>query len=311
MPPLAADPGRPEDRPFGRAALRLEAEGVAVVLGHEARDGVLSGVRARPGAWEPARARVAAAYDRFPSRSLPDAYAALLDGLVGVPLANPPSLERLCRDKLATQRALPDLPFPAVEDDPAAFAPRLAAWGAGFLKPRHGALGRGVRRVVAGDPLPAEIDGDPALLQRAVPAPDGWAGVAVRVLAQRVPDGWIEDVPVVRRHRTDPVVNAARGADVRPLAEVAPDALERCVALATAVAETLARLPDGEGLAEVGVDLVLDRDLRPHPIEVNGRPRGHLEALYAQDPARWARAHVEACCRPLRWLALRFAARSG
>jgi glutathione synthase/RimK-type ligase-like ATP-grasp enzyme len=95
-------------------------------------------------------------------------------------------------------------------------------------------------------------------------------------------------------------VNAARGADVVPLEDAA-----EAVRVALRIADVLAALPDGRDLVEIGVDLVLDPDGRPWPIEVNGRPRGHLEALAASDPARWAAAHVAACARPLRWLASR------
>lgn len=311
VPALPGGPGAPEDRPFGRAALALEAEGVAVVVGHHAGDGVLHGLRARPGRWEPASVRPDAVYDRFPSAGQPEAHRALLAALPGVPVANPPSIDRLCRDKLETERLLlrHGVALPEVEHDPSRFAERLAGWGAGFLKPRYGALGRGVRRVVAGDPLPAEVEGargpEPALLQRAVPPPDGWSGVAARVLVQRTLDGWTTDVPVARRSRTDPVVNAARGAGVASLAEAAPGSLAEAEAVSVAIARVLAALPHGDDLVEIGVDLVLDPAGRPWPVEVNGRPRGHLEALAAIDPERWMDAHVAACARPLRWLAAR------
>ena len=58
--------------------LPARAAGVPVVFGHEARGGRMQGLRARPGRWEPvADAPVAAVYDRFPSRSRADDYAAL------------------------------------------------------------------------------------------------------------------------------------------------------------------------------------------------------------------------------------------
>ena len=55
----------------------------------------------------------------------------------------------LVRTMLAAGIALPP-----VEADPLCFARRLRQWGAGFVKPRFGALGVGVRRVEPGDPLP-------------------------------------------------------------------------------------------------------------------------------------------------------------
>lgn len=295
---------------MGRAALRLGEEGVDAVFGHHAEDGMLVGLRAVPGGWEPARARVVAAYCRYPSQGDPDGYARLLEGL-GVPVHNPVAPTRLCRDKVACQRHLEahGLPQPPIETDPARFAERLETWGAAFLKPRYGAFGRGVRRVRPGDPLPAWGEGavpgvdEPLFLQAAVPPPPGWAGVSVRVLVQRDGDGWIAEAPAARCSRTDPVVNAARGAEVRPAEELAdPEALR---GLALEVARALTRSPDGEGLVELGVDLAVDPQGIPHVLEVNARPRGRLLALAERDP-RWMPAHVEACARPLRWLATRY-----
>ena len=279
-----------------------------MVLGHLAADGRLWGVRAGPDGWRPVAAvRLAAAYDRFPSRSRPEEHRALLVGLRGVPVANPPSQIALCSDKLRIQGLLAPLGMPEVEADPARFAERLARWGTGFLKPRFGALGRGVRRVQPGDRLPARGPGavvgidEPMLLQRAVAPPPGWAGVAVRVLVQRDLDGrWRAAIPVARRHRTDPVVNHARGAQVAPLED--PGRVRR---LAIRAAEILADQADGALLIEVGVDFAVDATGRPWLLEVNGRPRGRLEALATIDPAH-ARAHDAAVVRPLRVLAHRF-----
>ncbi|MBX2802698.1 MAG: hypothetical protein KTR31_33770 [Myxococcales bacterium] len=314
VPPYDGSPGRPEDRPIGRAALMLEAEGLVVVFGHDARDGRLWGARARPGHWEPASAMsVCAAFDRFPSRTRPAAYAELRDGLAGVPLANAPALVELCADKLSCQRALGDLPMPEVQADPAQFETQLREWGAAFLKPRFGAFGRGVQRVVPGDALPAigpgavEGESEPMLLQRALDAPAGWAGVACRVLVQReIGGGFAVRVPVVRRSRSDPVVNAARGAEVVPIQQAFADQADAVAELAHQAAERLGALPGGDLLVEIGVDVVIDGARQPWIIEVNSRPRGRLEALARSDPQRFEQAHVAACAAPIRWLAHRF-----
>jgi glutathione synthase/RimK-type ligase-like ATP-grasp enzyme len=312
------DPERPvpppEARPIGRAALMLRAEGVPVAFGDEVRGGCLTGLMPRPGGWERVEQRpVVALLDRFPSQTRAARFGEIQRGLDGVPLLNVPAFTELCRDKLRCQQVLEQagVPAPPVEADPERFAERLAQWGAGFLKPRFGALGVGVRRVTLGDPLPARLPGvrsdslDPALLQRAVAAPSGWAGVSVRVLAQRAPGGgWEQGEPVVRRSRGDSVVNAARGAEVAAGRDaLASDTRARVRALTARVTEALC---SGPGAIEIGVDLVIDPQGRPHLIEVNSRPRGRMEVLARQDRARFGALHLDACARPLRYLAWRY-----
>jgi glutathione synthase/RimK-type ligase-like ATP-grasp enzyme len=312
VPSDGPPPPPPETLPLGRAALALGAEGVDVVFGDDARDGRVGGLVARAGGWEPvARRVVAAAWDRFPGQSRAAAWAVLLEALGDVPVANPPGFDDLCRDKLACQRALEGHGFPEVVDDPTTFAERLASYRAGFLKPRYGSFGRGVRRVVPGDPLPEAIVGltgalEPSLLQQAVPPPPGYAGVAIRVMVQRDATGrWWAAEPVARWSVDDPVVNAARGANVSPLRERFPNAVGAAVEDSLAIAHTLANRPDGDQVVELGVDLVLDPDHRVHPVEVNGKPRGRLEHLARSDRS-WQEAHDALARGPLRWLAARF-----
>jgi glutathione synthase/RimK-type ligase-like ATP-grasp enzyme len=308
VPALADSPAPPESLPLGRAALALAADGIDVLFGSVARDGEILGSRAVPGGWQPAQAPVGVAYDRFPSQSQSERHRALLHGLAGVPVANPPWVVLCCRDKLATQQHLTaaGLEMPAVEADPSRFEERLAEWGAAFLKPRHGAFGRGVRRVTAGDPLPATVTGtvagDQALLQRAVLPPSGFAGQCARVLVQREAEDWVAGVPVLRQSRQDPVVNGARGAEVVELEAVSPELAAEVIALALTIARTFAHEPMA---IELGVDLVIDAQGRPWPIEVNGTPRGRLATLAAASPGRWSGAHLRECCRPFRYLAQR------
>jgi len=304
----------PEARPVGRAALMLRAEGIGVVFGDELVAGRLSGWIARPGAW--ARRRevpVEALHDRFASQTYPRAYQAVLDGMADLPMGNPLDLTVLCRDKLASQRLLEAAGFamPAVQDDPSRFEATLADWGSAFLKPRYGAFGRGVQRVQTGDPLPAQGEGavvgviEPLFLQRGVTPPSGWSGWSLRVLVQRISGGdWVVASRVLRRSREDPVVNVARGAEVGPADRVLePDRVRALDALSVAVARAIAHQPWGRTAVELGVDAVVDDRGAFHVIEVNSRPQGRLEALAEQDPERWADAHVEACARPLRYLA--------
>lgn len=314
----ARRPAPPEDLPLGRAALLLAGEGLDLVFGEALRAGPdgwarIDGMRARPGRWEPAvGVPIRALHDRFPSQGRARAFAQALAALGRTPIGNPPTLTALFRDKLNCQRALEaaGVDQPPVEDDPAAFAGRLRDWGAGFLKPRFGAHGAGVRRVVPGDELGALVVGldpsrpEPALLQRALPPPAGWAGWSARVLCQRTPDGgWWVDPGAARRSRTDPVVNAARGAEVLPLAALLPaDGRAAVAATVRRALAALASLPGAQLLLEAGLDLVIDDAGRPWLIEVNGRPSGRLLAVAAATPDGWAQ-HVAACARPIRALA--------
>ena len=313
---VPVDPGPlapPEARPIGQAALRLREAGVEAVFGDRVEGGRIWGQVAEQGGWRPVDAvPVDAFYDRFPSQGRAARFAEILAGTGRIPLGNPVALTTLCRDKVASQRALEaaGVPMPGLEADPDAFAAALAAWGAAFHKPRFGSFGAGVRRVLPGDPLPAHAAGlqegapEPAILQQAISPPQGWAGICVRVLAQREPGGgWWLSPPAVRRSAVDPVVNAARGAEVAPpevLSATTRAALDRH---GLAAARALTALPGAEPLLELGLDLVIDAAGEPWLIEVNGRPRGRLAWLAAQDPQTWAAAHLEACCRPLRALA--------
>lgn len=311
VPHFNGPPQPPERRPIGRAALQLAHEGIDVIFGSRAEDGRLIGHRAVPNGWESLQTSVVAALDRYPSQTDPNGYTALLRGLNTTPISNPPALNILCRDKVATQRFLTEqgVVMPPIEVDPTAFESVLTDWGSAFLKPQFGSLGRGIHKVTPGDPLPAEGEGavpgrtEPLFLQRAITPPRGFAGVACRILVQRqLDDTWWVGPIVVRRHLNDPVVNAARGAEVcteNSLPQQTPEAIQ---ALVRHTAEALTHAPNGEHLVEVGLDAVIDEQGHPHLIEVNARPRGRLEALATQDPGTWMNAHIEACARPLRWL---------
>ena len=302
----------PEARPIGRAALLLEDEGQAVVFGAHADDGCLVGHRAVPGGWQAVRQPIRFAYDRYPSQTDPEGYAALRAGLTGVSIANPLAMTLLCRDKVRTQRVLEQhgLPQPSIETDPTRFQDRLHQWGTAYLKPRFGAFGRGISRVVWGDATPAQGEGAVAghveelFLQQAIPPLSPWKGVACRVLAQRTgPSTWWVGPPVVRRSASDWVVNAARGAEVVPAQEVLPALVDQLADLAERAARALADCPEGNLLVEIGLDAVVSHDQTPVIVEVNSRPRGRLEALAQLDPEQYQQAHVTACCRPLRYLA--------
>ncbi len=277
--------------------LALAEEGVHVVLGAEVGDGVLRGDLARPGRWQPTEVSPEAYVHRFPDHSRPEDWRQILEQAEGAPMVNPHQLVRLCRDKLALQQQLVahGVPMP----DAATGTDMQAAvddWGAAFLKPRHGSFGRGVQRCTGGA-LPHD---DGWILQRAIRPPAGWAGWSVRVLTQRDPHrGWLVLAGALRRHREDPVVNHARGAEVVPAADHMPaDAHHEMCRQAIQVSRILAELHPHAG--ELGIDFVIDPDMRPWVIEVNGKPQGRLSALASDDPARFREAQEDAVKRPLR-----------
>lgn len=291
--------GPPAALPLGRAALSLQAEGIELIIGQPSAPGVFTGFVAHAGGWSPAEEAVSAVYDRFPSASQPEAFAAGLALIGAVPLANPPSITVLCRDKWRCQQALQGLAQP--EAHLTAFDAHVRAWGAAFLKPRFGSFGRGVRRVLPGDALP-EADGDWVLQRAIVPPQEFGAGLALRVLVQWVDAGWLARPAVARIDPVDPVVNAARGAELAPAEDRLPaQVLERVNTLAVQAAERLAQ--GGEPVVELGIDIVLDTAFEAWIIEVNSRPRGRLRGLAELHPSRYAKAHEAACMAPFRNLA--------
>lgn len=308
----AGTPPPPEATPLGRAALSLADQGLRLLFGARPRGGRLRGLRARPGGWIEEEQAVDAAYDRLPAVAQPALRAAALRGLRGLPVGNPPALIELCRDKLRCQQALESAGvggLPQVEGNPARFAARIAAWGEAFHKPRRGSQGVGVRRwTVADGPPPPTAPGlrggapEPALLQRAVPPPEGWAGWSLRVLCQRLPaGGWTAAPSVLRRSASDPVVNAARGAELVPAEDhLSEDDHRFARGLALTAAEALSADP---AALELGIDLVVARDGQPWIVEVNGRPDGRLAGLARQLPDRYGAAAERAAQRPFERLA--------
>ncbi|HJN73691.1 MAG TPA: hypothetical protein QGF58_07145 [Myxococcota bacterium] len=282
--------------PVSRAALKLADEGLDIAFGTS-----VMALRAICGTWQRVEAEPTAVHDRFPSWTWPDTFAAATAPLEGLPFGNPIAFRDLCRDKVLFQEHL-ELPMPEIVTDPGQFEAALEDWGAAFLKPRFGGLGRGVRRVVPGDPLPVAVDGavagvrEPSFLQRAVPPPRGLAGLSSRWLWQREPCGaWTFAGGVARISKDDPVTNVDRGARVEPVDEaLGPATLDEADAVCRAVCAQL----EDPCIVEVGLDLVVDCGGHVHVIEANSRPGGRLRAL----GPRFHEQHVEACARPLRAL---------
>jgi len=296
-------PAAPSARPLGRAALALEREGVPVLLGDRATGGQVHGWRATESGWkEGALDSISAVHDRYPSEARQRAWEDLRETLGDPLFGNPPPLTLLCKDKLRCQQFLEGvgLAVPEVEGNHRMFEQRLRDWGTAFLKPRRGSRGDGVRRVRRVGTLPP---GD-WILQRAVQPPQGLAGLALRVLVQREPRGdWWIGPAVARRSADDPVVNAARGAEVVLGTEAVSAACSTSVqAQSLQVAAAFAAQPGGDRVVELGLDFVVDPCGLPHLIEVNSCPRGRLLYLARHDPERWGPVHQAAVERPLRRL---------
>jgi glutathione synthase/RimK-type ligase-like ATP-grasp enzyme len=285
----------------------LEREGICVLFGDRVDPGRVHGWRARGDAWEEASSdSLLAVHDRYPSQSRKDNWNRLREQLGDPLFGNPPSLTLLCKDKLLCQEFVvgAGLDMPEVEGDPALFEAALARWGSAFLKPRWGSSGEGVRLIRAADQLPGSLQARDWILQRAVRPPDGLAGMALRILVQREPaGGWWMGPIVARRSRRDPVVNAARGAQVLPASEaISADCAASVGRQSQGVAAAVADLPEGTRAVELGLDFVVDSSGEAQLIEVNSCPRGRLLYLARQDPETWAETHQAACERPLRRL---------
>lgn len=312
------DPDRPMpppgERPIGRAALALRAEGIVALFGDRLRDGRMDGLVATPKGWQRVgNQQPGALHDRYPSQRRAAAFAKIQDNRRGLGMGNALATTMLCRDKLESQQLLEGagVRMPPVTCDYDCYTGFIEKYGAAFVKPRFGALGTNIRKVLPGVPLPRTLEGmvpgrsEPTILQAAIEPPAGFAGAAVRVLCQRTEaGGWLQRPAVLRRSALDPVVNVARGAEVLIAEDVLSDQslaaiAEQCRRVCAAIGAT----PAGRWAVELGVDLVLDPHDRPWVIEINSRPRGRLEVLAALDPARFGATHVAACAQPLRRLA--------
>lgn len=308
LPATSGPPTTPPERlSFGRAALSASALGLDVVFGECGESsGEVEGLRAVPNGWHATHTEVSAVFDRFRSQRFPERYAAARAHLGHLPWGNDPAAIVLCRDKWQSQLVLATAGIRMPEVVQTDFEAAIHRWGSAFIKPRYGSFGRHVSRVTPADALPNRgpgmVEDEPRILQRAIAPPEGWAGVSVRALVQRVNKEWICRTPVARRSRHERVVNVARGAEVGPAQALFTTPIAtalRDVAIQTAIALDAAT----PGLLlEVGVDLVVDPQDQVWVIEVNGRPRGRLLALAEHSPS-FAEEHLSCCLAPLLELA--------
>ena len=219
----------------------------------------------------------------------------------------------LCRDKVATQELLAQsgISMPELCTTPHRFKECIQRWGQAFAKPRYGALGQNVSFVTSSNVIPRQLEGvvpgylEPTILQRAIAPPNGWAGMSARHLVQRSDSSsWISRPIVLRRSKTDPVVNVARGAEAVLANHFLPTStikiIEQCSLFA---AKTIQSQKNNDLCVEFGMDYVIDSNYHPWLIEVNSRPRGRLEVLAHHDPAQFQTQHQQACIQPILYLA--------
>lgn len=308
----------PKDRPIGKVAEELSADGIIAVFGNtlyrQSGKLLMDGLSVQNGKWITLnKVPIHAIHDRYPSQIRWQSYNDMMTAKQDTPMGNPFSITMLCRDKIKTQRLLEEynVPMPPVVSEFTEFQKKLGKWNTAYLKPQFGALGQSVSKVTKNSQLttvlPSVVPGksDPAILQRAVLPPTGWAGLSVRILVQRTAlSDWVLRPAVLRRSKTDPVVNAARGAEVLPAADALPQfTMTKIKEYAQQTAIALSQTHDGQWAVEFGLDLVIDEHYSPWVIEVNSRPRGRLEALAKLAPRRFAQQHKEACAQPIRFMA--------
>lgn len=311
----------PIDSDFGLAARFLQERGIRVFLAQPGDVEISStGVKIHgflptgEGWIRSGPFALHAVFNRLPARSWRQ-HEPLLRALAErLPVGNPPAINELALDKLTCcQRLLAaGLSVPEVEGNPARFARRLDSWGAAYLKPRWGSFGCGVRRIDRAVPL----DGDEEMiLQRAIDPPAGpYAGLCIRGFVQRGVDGrWRCAGRVARISEDDPVANVARGARGIPLAslqqELDIDGLDRRLdGLEQGVIDEMLRFAgdDGSLVVELGLDWVLDGELQPWLVEVNGKPGGRLRVLASlpgEQGVVWRRRQRQALIAPFEYLA--------
>ena len=291
VPPIHSTAQKPTAFPIAKAIQQLHNNGILTVFGFDLflknNTVWINGKSVIGGDFINVSRHIDIIHDRFPSQIRQQHFSEIHSVASNIPFGNPPSTTLLCRDKLRCQRLFEKhgIAMPEVISDPSKFESHLTKWGKGFIKPQFGALGKGVQAVTTGVPLPHFLPGvvpnrmEPSILQRAISAPTGWAGMCVRQLMQKSEGGtWITRTAVLRCSTDDPVVNVSRGAKAIPACDTLPsytvESIQQQSLLACSILDN-----EPNGLYNVEFDFVIDPTYKPWLIEVNSRPRAPLEYL--------------------------------
>ena len=248
---------------------------------------------------------VQALYDRFPYQK--HAHNDPLKKTIDIPVANPRSISLLCKDKWMLQQHMEKhhISMPTVVRS------HLDMWrkrwgGSAIAKPRFGSYGAGVSVVSSIPPstLPSVVGEEETIMQKRIIPPKGWAGIAVRQLAQRLPNRkWIVRTAIVRRSKIDPIVNVHRGAEVVLASSfLPPKTCDDIRQQSLNIANILSDLPQGEWLLELGLDFVIDTNWKPWFIEINAQPKGRLRALATILPHDFSTEYQQCLAQPIQSL---------
>ena len=199
-----------------------------------------------------------------------------------VPICNPRFFTEFCKDKWEFQMYMlkNSIPMPAIAQD--RYQYWIKKWGGiAVAKPRFGSFGAGIELVESSpSPLRKGVNGmDQTIVQKYIQPPDGFAGISVRQLIQRNIDrSWTFRTTVARTSLYDPIVNAARGADIVRAIDILPNTCcEKIQAMSKKIAQILGKL--SPFVIEVGLDYVIDKNFNPVFIEANAQPKGKLKGL--------------------------------
>lgn len=249
--------------------------------------------------------QVSILYDRFPFQKMSDQYPLHID--VPIPVANPQNIALLCKDKWELQQYLTQKGSVMPKLTRTSFSDFLKQnHSIAIAKPRFGSYGVGISIVTKPPPktLPSVCGEDETLLQQWIRPPKDWAGIAVRQLIQRDIDySWKARTTVVRCSKTDPVVNVTRGAQAMPAKALLPEKTILDIHQQSVyAAQSLAELPNGNWIVELGIDFVIDAQWHPWLIEINTQPKGKLKALYKTAPRVYEDEYFDIIEQPFRCL---------